>query len=137
MEQSSVDDFIGTIMVTWYTRVALWVRPGQAADTRCATCRDSVLGETLDVTVWPHDLMHGLAVSLGLAVNLVERSLSEDALGFSNRRGPIVHDAARRMVASSLADCTAEMVDVLAGCVTYRLEDLELLAAEGRMLKRG
>ena len=137
MEQSSVDDFVGTIMVNWYTRVALWVPPGQAADNRCATCRDSVLSEALDVTAWPHDLMHSLAVSLGLAINLVERSLSEDALGFANRRGPAVHDAAHRMIASSLADCTDEMEDVLAGCVTYRLEDPEFLSADGRMLERG
>jgi hypothetical protein len=137
MEQCSVDDFVGTIMVNWYTRVALWVPPGQAADKRCATCRDSVLGEAIDVTAWPHDLMHSLAVSLGLAINLVERSLSEDALGVASRRGPAVHDAAHRMVASSLSGCTAEIEDVLAGCVTYRLEDAEFFTADGRMLERG
>jgi hypothetical protein len=130
MEQNSVDDFIGTIMVNWYTRVALWLPPGQAADTRCATCRDSVLGEALDVTVWPHDLMHSLAVSLGLAVDLVERSLSEDSLGFVARRGPAVHDESRRMIASSLANCTAEILDVLMSCVTDRLEDEHFFADE-------
>ena len=137
MEQSSVDDFIGTIMVNWYTRVAMWMPPGQPADTRCATCRDSVLGEALDVTVWPHDLMHTLAVSLGLAVDLVERSLSEDSLGFATRRGPAVHDEARRMIATSLADCSAEMVDVLTNCVTHRLEDDEFFVVEENLLRRG
>jgi hypothetical protein len=136
MEQSSVDDFIGTVMVNWYTRVALWVPPGQPADARCAICRDSVLGETIDVTVWPHDLMHSLAVSLGLAVNLVERSLTEDALEFATRRGPAAHGTAHLLVASSLSDCTDEIIDVLASCVTYRLEDPEFLAAEGEMLER-
>ena len=137
MEQSSVDDFIGTIMVNWYTRVALWMPPGQAANTRCATCRDSVLGEALDVTVWPHDLMHSLAVSLGLAVDLVERSLSEDSLGFATRRGPAVHDEARRMIGASLAECIAEMADVLTNCVAYRLEDDDFFTVDETVLKRG
>jgi hypothetical protein len=137
MEQCSVDDFIGTIMVNWYTRVALWMPPGQPADARCAICRDSVLGEALDVTVWPHDLMHNLAVSLGLAVDLVERSLSEDSVGFATRRGPAVHDSARRMIAASLADCSAEMVDVLTNCVSHRLEDDEFFAVDENLLRRG
>lgn len=136
MEQCSVNDFIGTIVVNWYTRVALWMPPGQAADSRCAVCRDSVLGKALDVTVWPHDLMHSLAVSLGLAVDLVERSLSEDSLGFATRRGPAVHDEARRMIAASLADCSAEILDVMMSCVTDPLED-EHFFAEENLRNRG
>ena len=136
MKQLYVDDYVGTILSAWYTRAALWV-PGEGgpeALISCELCSGSPLADVIDVTAWPHELIHHLAFTLGAALGHVEISVAEDSRTGSAMSRLTVPITARRMMTTSLRARSAEMSDVLENCVLYRIEDRELMDLERSLL---
>ncbi len=122
MKQIFVDDHIGGILSSWYTRAALWVPPTRAITGRCELCHASALAEVIDLTFWPHDLVHHLAASVEAAVRHVGISLSEELSPVSAPGAiAIERTAARGMVIASLEANAEGIRDVLEQCVVHRL----------------
>lgn len=138
MNQQSVDDFVGSIVLAWYARVSQWVPPGEPPFVCCEICRDSLLGIVMDLAEWPHDVMHELAAALDLGLGHVYVSLSE-------QHGPDLLDPvvrrsqdrqARRLVTASLFVRSAELSDVLEQCIRFRIDE-QMLELERGLLEFG
>lgn len=126
VKQLFVDDYIDGILSSWYTRAALWIPTGRPLDARCDLCHESALAEVIDLTFWPHDLVHHLVLAVAGAVQHVGASLSEELSPLDPRGAiSIERTAARGMVIASLSAHSDEMLDVLEQCVRYRLDDFE------------
>jgi len=126
MNQASVDDFTSTMLAVWYGVASQWMPPGDAAGT-CEVCELSPLMDVLDVSSYPHDIVHDLAVSLTAAVEHVTISLAEEP---QHPRKP----TARQLVAASLLGHGAEISDVFENCIRYRLNDHLTMDLEGSFL---
>lgn len=83
--------------------------PGQLSAATCTSCRESLLAEVLDVSAWPHDLMHQLNASLNSAIETIAET-------------HFVDDA-RDNVKTHLIAQAGDLLDVLHECVTPRLDD--------------
>jgi hypothetical protein len=127
VNRPAIDDLLGTILYAWYQTVAAWEPPGQLTDRTCDTCSTSLLAEAVDISVWPHELMHALAGSLGIAVQQITQSRADDGCCASctdDERGV----CAITLVRASIIERRADLLDVLTECVEPTLE--EYLATE-------
>lgn len=118
MNLRAIDDLLETVLSQWYGTVALWTAPGELSDVTCATCGSGLVAGAIDVSAWPHDLVHALETSLEAAVELISASFAEDELGCAAAD----HRCARELVSGALTERAADLVDVLSQCVTGRID---------------
>ena len=118
MQAPAIDDHVSTKLYAWYTVVAEWVPPGQGFPGICSLCRESTLGDTIDIGRWPHDVVHPLVESLSAAIADVQHSFCEESLSSceSSELG------ARRAVAEALSRHADDITDVLEQCLAERLQ---------------
>ncbi len=116
MNRSAIHDLLGSVLCAWYESVAEWRPPGRLGATTCTTCRSSLLASKFDVSQWPHDLMHQLAIDLDTAAAAVNDSLEEDR----NLGRRIARDTPS--VADEFSLHIGDIGDVLAECVAPRLD---------------
>lgn len=122
MNRRAIHDLLGTILSTWYQSAAAWVPPGVLSAETCTTCSTSLLADAIDVSVWPHDLMHDLAASLNTAVDQISDSWADDGCvdGYD--------EDGRRMCVFTLVHTEVvghreDLLDVLSECVEPKLVD--------------
>jgi len=134
MNQTSVDDFTATILSTWYAVASQWMPPGDT-NPLCVTCFRSPVMDVVDVSDYPHDVIHELVVPIGIAVEHVRISLAEEHP--SDAAPALVGVTARQMVSTSLLGRSDELHDVLENCIRYRMDDFITLELEHNLLKYG
>lgn len=133
MNRLAIDDLLGGILSGWCESVADWTPPGQGSPHTCTTCHTSILAGVMDVTAWPHEVMHQLASALDDAadeiyVYLDSRSTDRVVLGSSR-------ESVRRYVADTVTAQRADLLDVLVECVESRIAEFTSREA-GRILAR-
>jgi hypothetical protein len=116
----AIDDLLGGILSGWYESVADWAPPGQGSGEICLACPDSILAGVLDVQEWPHDLMHQLAMALDDAALQIYEALDEQPIDECDYGSSFA--CVRRYVADTLTANRADVTDVLAECVTPKLD---------------
>lgn len=129
MNQTSVDDFTGTILSAWYAVASQWSPPGDDVGP-CVGCARSPLADVLDIRDYPHDIIHSLAMPLVAAVDHVGISLAEEHVAPDS-------PTARQLVAASLVGRSEEIVDVLENCVRYRIDRYVTFELERTLLEFG
>jgi len=129
MNQTSVDDFTATILSSWYAVASNWMPPGDDL-ALCDACFHSPLMDVLDVSGYPHDVIHELAAPIIVAVEHVRISLEEEQI-------PAGGLTARQMVATSLLGRSEDIHDVLENCIRYRMDDFITLELEHTLLEFG
>jgi hypothetical protein len=125
MNSRAIDDLLGTILSQWYGTVALWEAPGDLTDGTCGPCRSSLVSSAIDVTAWPHDLIHRLDSELHTAITHVSASIAEEESGCPSGD----HRCAQELVGAALVEHTDDLLDVLNECVVPKLDryvELEL-----------
>lgn len=130
MNRPAIDDLLGSILSTWYESVAEWTPPGQLSADTCTECRATALADTVDLSEWPHDLMHQLATSLEAAIVIIADSLeTETDPKVVGKRDAHLDECeqplelcVRDYVARETARWSADLLDVLTECVTPRLD---------------
>ena len=133
MNRTAIDDLLGGILSGWCESVADWAPPGQGSSHTCMTCPASILASEMDVTAWPHEVMHELAASLDIAADEIYLHLDEQAIdGVNYGSSP---DCVRRYVADTVRARLDDLVDVLVECVEPRLVDFTAREVE-RVLAR-
>lgn len=131
MNRPAIDDLLGSILSTWYELVAEWMPPGQLSSETCGTCDSTALAFAVDISRWPHDLMHQLAMSLEGAILTITESLEtetdpyviakrDEHLAQCPQSMPL---CVRDFVIKELTARTAEIEDVLEECVSPRLDE--------------
>jgi hypothetical protein len=118
MQALAIDDHVTTKLYAWYTIVSEWEPPGAGFEGVCAECADSALACSVDITAWPHDVIHSLVASLRSAIADVQDSYREEC-EWDAASAP---EVARRAVADTLARYAADIQDVLDKCLTDRLQ---------------
>lgn len=118
MNSRAIDDLLGTILTQWYGTVALWQAPGVLSDATCDPCRSSLVSAALDVSQWPHDLLHRLDSDLDDAATLIGESLAEDETGCASAD----HQCARELLRDALVAHSDDLLDVLTECVSPKLD---------------
>lgn len=126
MNSRAIDDLLGTILTQWYGAVALWEAPGVLTDGTCASCRSSLVASAIDVTAWPHDLIHRLNAELQMAITQVSASIAEEESGCPSGD----HRCAEELVSSALVDHADDLLDVLNECVAPTLDRYVALELE-------
>lgn len=134
MNRSSIRDLLGSVLAGWCRSVAEWTPPGALSERQCVTCASSLVGQTIDISSWPHGLMHDLATSLDTAVRQIADSIAEDAMleggrptfSTDDRRG----QSLREFVLAVVREHSADLTDVLRECVEPRLDDYVRSEAE-------
>lgn len=121
MNRLAIDDLLGGILSGWYESVADWAPPGQGSGEICLTCPDSILAEVLDVREWPHDLVHQLAMALDEAAVEIYEALDSEPIDDCSYGSSF--ECVRRYVADTVTANHADMTDVLAECVTPRIDE--------------
>lgn len=128
MNEAAIHDLLGTVLSGWYRSVAEWSPPGLLSGQHCQTCPSSLVARVIDVTPWPHDLVHQLAASLDIVVDQIAESVEEDAYAEGAPRHLRVAPEGsrlphvRRLVLATIAENSADMLDVIRECVEPRLE---------------
>jgi hypothetical protein len=118
MQAPAIDDHVTTKLYAWYTIVSEWVPPGEGSTGICAECAGSALARTIDVTAWPHDVIHRLVESLRSATADVRDSYCEEC-PWDSASAP---EVARLAVAEILARHASDIDDVLKQCLSERLQ---------------
>lgn len=118
MNSRAIDDLLGTILTQWYGAVALWEAPGALTDGTCAPCRSSLVASAIDVTAWPHDLIHRLNAELQATIAQVSASIAEEESGCPSGD----HRCAEELVSAALVDHADDLLDVLHECVALKLD---------------
>ena len=126
MNSRAIDDLLGTILTQWYGAVALWEAPGMLTDGTCTRCRSSLVTAAIDVTAWPHDLIHRLDTELHAAITHVGASIEEEGAGGLKAD----HRGARQLVGLALVDHADDLLDVLNECVAPKLDRYVALELE-------
>jgi len=117
----AIDDLLGGILSGWFESVADWTPPGQGSRHTCTSCPTSILAGVMDVTAWPHEVMHQLAASLDIAAEEIYLHLDEhpiDDCEYGSTR-----DCVRHYVEDTVRARLEDLVDVLCECVEPRLAD--------------
>ncbi len=133
MNRLAIDDLLGGILSGWCESVADWAPPGQGSPHTCTTCPTSILAGVMNVTDWPHEVMHQLAAALDGAADeiyiyLDSRSIDGYLYGSSR-------ESVRRYVAQTVTAQRADLLDVLTECVDSRIAEFTSREA-GRILAR-
>jgi len=115
----AIDDLLGGILSGWCETVADWTPPGQGSAHVCTTCANSILVTVMDVTEWPHDIMHQLASSLDSAALDIYAALDSQPIDECNYGSS--RECVRRYVADTVTARLADLSDVLVECVEPRL----------------
>lgn len=118
MQAPAIDDHVSTKLFAWYTIVSAWEPPGEGFEGICAECAESSLAGAIDISAWPHDVIHTLVESLRSAVYDVQDSYCEEC-GWDPDATP---ELARRAVADTLVRYAADIEDVLEQCLSERLQ---------------
>lgn len=118
MNSRAIDDLLGTILTQWYGAVALWESPGLLTDSTCAACRSSLVASAIDVSAWPHDLIHRLNADLQATIAQVSASIAEEEAGCPSGD----HRCAQELVTAGLVDHADDLLDVLNECVAPKLD---------------
>lgn len=118
MNSRAIDDLLGTILTQWYGAAALWEAPGALTDATCAPCTSSLVASAIDVTAWPHDLIHRLDSELHTVVTHVSASIAEEETGCPAGD----HRCAQELVSAALVDHADDLLDVLMECVAPKLD---------------
>lgn len=118
MQAPAIDDHVSTKLYAWYSLVHAWEPPGQGTTGICQECTQSALACTIDISAWPHDVIHSLVQSLRSAVSDVRDSYCEE-FAWDSASAPTV---ARAAVRDALASHSSDILDVLDQCVTDKLD---------------
>ncbi|MBX3099313.1 MAG: hypothetical protein KF761_06995 [Salinibacterium sp.] len=119
MEATAIDDHVTTKLYSWYTVVSEWEPPGEGFEGICTECAESALADIVDVSAWPHHVMHLLVESLRTAISDVEYSYAEECFWDSEAAPEVAH----RAVAAALSPYAADIHDVLEQCLSERVQD--------------
>ena len=133
MNRLAIDDLLGGILSGWCESVADWAPPGQGSTHTCTTCPGSILAGVMDVTAWPHDVMHQLATSLDIAAEEIHAHLGEQPIDDCNYGSS--RECVHRYVVDTVTAKLADLLDVLVECVEPRLADFTSREVE-RVLAR-
>lgn len=117
MQAPAIDDHVTTKLYEWYTIVSRWEPSGEVFSGSCAECSESALVCAVDVTAWPHDVIHPLVVSLRGAIDDVQCSYVEERAGDAGN----ARARARLAVVGTVAPHTSDILDVLEQCLSERL----------------
>lgn len=131
MNRPAIRDLLGTVLCQWYQSAAAWVPPGVLSTRTCDTCAISLVADTIDLTQWPHDLMHELVSAVGTMAVQISESWAEDecADGYDDvgRMKCVV-----TLVRSAVMEQRGDLLDVLEQCVEPALaEYVDTEAARG------
>lgn len=118
MQAPAIHDHVSSKLYAWYTLVSEWEPPGRGFTGICSECRSSALASTIDITVWPHDVIHLLVQSLRSAIADVEDSYREE---FPWNAGSAA-EVARAAVELTLEGHADDIVNVLDECLTDKLQ---------------
>ena len=133
MQAPAIDDHVSTKLYSWYTVVSEWEPPGEGFEGVCAECADSALACSVDITAWPHDVMHQLATSLDIAAEEIHAHLGEQPIDDCNYGSS--RECVHRYVVDTVTAKLADLLDVLVECVEPRLADFTSREVE-RVLAR-
>lgn len=126
MNRSAIRDLLGSVLSTWCRSVAEWTPPGALSGEQCSTCHASLAGRALDLSAWPHGLVHELVTSIETTIWQVSESIAEDAMFEGSRPTFSIDDrrgqSLRQFVLAVVMEHRADMVDVLTQCVEPRLD---------------
>ncbi len=114
MNRSDIDDLLGSLLSGWYESIADWVPPGRGSAQLCVSCPSSILVQAVDVSEWPHDLVHQLAESLESALLQIVDSLPEPPT--------LSYRHVEAYLASRVLRHAADLQDVFRECVEPRLD---------------
>ena len=131
MQAPAIDDHVSSKLYAWYTLVSEWVPPGHGSTGVCAGCASSSLASKIDITVWPHDVIHLLVASLRSATADVEDSYREEFPWNSGSAAEVAREAVR----STLERHADDIVDVLDECLTDKLQSYLTEQVEAGMLE--
>lgn len=118
MRAPAIDDHVIAKLYEWYTAVSEWEPPGEGFAGICSNCSGSALARTIDVSAWPHDVIHLLVESLRGAIVDVQHSYFEEGDAVADT----APDVADRAVAAALARHGRDIEDVLEQCLSERLQ---------------
>ena len=121
MRDPAIDDYVATVLATWYSTVAMG--DAHADDTTCAACLASPVRATL--AAWPHAVVHSLVESIGTVIRAVAISLDEEDFdGIPHDRWAEVHPRphdhdrqATQHVLARVREHRLDIEDVLLHCV--------------------
>ena len=114
MRAPAIDDHVTTKLYAWYTIVSEWEPPGDGFTGICVECTQSALACRIDVSAWPHDVIHVLVQSLTAVVADVQASYDEEGVGDA--------ELARAAVSETIARHAVDIEDVLEQCLSERLQ---------------
>ena len=114
MQAPAIHDHVSSKLYAWYTLVSEWEPPGRGFTGICSECRSSALASTIDITVWPHDVIHLLVQSLRSAIADVEDSYREE---FPWNAGSAA-EVARAAVELTLEGHADDIVNVIDRCTS-------------------
>ena len=121
MNDSAIDDLLGTSLYVWYSHVSQWM-PGSYESIRpCENCHWE-LRSVIDPEAWPHELVDGLAAAVDAVSGHVAHSMIEE--GAEPRSAA---DMSRGIVLEKLFANRDDIRDVLEQCIPYRLQAYEEL----------
>lgn len=119
MQATAIDDHVTTKLYSWYTAVSEWKPPGEGFVGICTECAESTLAEIVDLSAWPHHVMHLLVESLRAAVRDVQDSYAEECEWDAQAAPAVAH----RSVAEALRRYAADIQDVLDECLSERIQN--------------
>lgn len=119
MQTTAIDDHVTTKLYSWYTAVAQWKPPGEGFVGICSECAESAVADIVDVSAWPHHVIHLLVESLRSAVRDVQDSYAEECCCDAEVARVVAH----RAVADALFRSAADIHDVLDKCLSGRVQN--------------
>ncbi|MDH6179888.1 hypothetical protein M2152_000070 [Microbacteriaceae bacterium SG_E_30_P1] len=118
MNRLAIDDFLATILASWSEAAAEWQPPGQGSAHLCTTCSSSLVARVLDLSAWPHDLMHHLASTLDAAAVDIQDTLQDRSIpGYGSGAGAVA-----RYVTDTVRKQRDDLGEILTHCVEPRIE---------------